>query len=1412
MAARRPGAVEREVRPFEPASFRVLARGHAGARRHSVSVGVLVGFCLAVAAAVPFAPARAHAAVVINEINYHPDTAAEMEEFVELYNTSDTAVSLANWRFVKGITYTFPTTASLPAHGCLVVARDCARIISLFGITDVVGNYVGQLDNGGERLTLVNDVATTIDTVRYNDKWPWPPAADGTGGSLELVNPNGNNDDPRNWRGATAGAVVLNLEHNALTFTHRHRPSGNQPYSMRLSDVPVALNPARSLQSIRLPSRPPRDGQYTRIYIFGLTLVDALGGCTYVNLTSLFNRDAFSFDTDRNDTDNVDGRSSTYPAEELPTSGGLTACQAPGHALVRWRTPSMANGAKNCIRADAQVITVPAGNYVRAHFLATATDAANLDTFVGLNYSDGSVNVPFGVTDWWPGVPVASPRATPGAQNTVYSTITPPYIHDVMHTPLRPTPANAVTVTARVEGTSGIAQVTLPYSVNEGATQTLAMYDDGAHGDGAAGDGIFGALIPPQANQSIVAYRLEARDGAGMTERFPYAGEAEPARSYFVYDGTIATNLPIEWLFIAGADKAWLDDNPNTDETVPATFVDSNGQVYYHVRVRYRGAWARSWPKKCWKLFFNKGNEFNGQGSLDLNSNWNDEILARENLCYEIFRAAGYPASQTRLIQFRLATGGPGQFQGVYVEVEQPGAGYLQRHDLDPNGSFYKAVDNGVYPPRSNESLQPTTLYPTIYEKDTRLWEDYSDLITWTQGIDTATRTATVLPYLNQTTDLWRLGEYLALNTIIANWDHVGKNHYDFRDVLTNKWLQMPWDVDRTLGEYTSPGYRTDQPIDYGRHDVPGPSGMYSFLQDCYFEEPRLLTFHYRMLRRLCNLVFTEERMHAVADRTRALMGTDAQADYNLWQGAASYDNQWAFWRTTQDYVRNRRNFILGRLPAEGDVVINELMTSNTRSVRDPAGHYEDWVELYNPKSTAVNLGGCHLSDNLSSPTRWRFPDNTFIAAHGWLIVWCDGRTTEPGGLHTNFRLDDRGEQIGLFDTDANAHLPIDWWTYGPQVANVSVGRNGDGAWEWVAYTSATAGAANPVRAVGVPPVRFNEWLASNRVTNADEKGEYDDWVELYNTSNEPVCIGGRFLTDGLAKHDSWMIPYATVIAPHGFLVVWCDGQIRQGPLHTDFHLDAVNGGELALYDSNTATLIDSVRFGPQQTDVSQGRFPDGAATSYTLDYPTPGAPNVYTILPAPPFGLAATAVSSSRINLAWIDNSSNEQGFQLERKTGAGGLWSQITTTTVNVSAYPDIGLQPRTTYFYRVRAYNPVGNSPYSNVASTTTFDAPPSAPSNLTATLFLASQINLAWNDNSNNELGFKIERKIGLGGSWSPIATVGAGVTTYPDRGRLLNTTYFYRVRAYNAAGDSAYSNETSKATPAQSRGRRWGQYR
>jgi bacillolysin len=192
---------------------------------------------------------------------------------------------------------------------------------------------------------------------------------------------------------------------------------------------------------------------------------------------------------------------------------------------------------------------------------------------------------------------------------------------------------------------------------------------------------------------------------------------------------------------------------------------------------------------------------------------------------------------------------------------------------------------------------------------------------------------------------------------------------------------------------------------------------------------------------------------------------------------------------------------------------------------------------------------------------------------------------------------------------------------------------------------------------------------------------------------------------------------------------------------------------------------------------------------------------------PPAPTNFKATSASPSMINLKWKDNSADESGFKIYRKTGA-GTWTLLKTTVANVKSFTDSSAdknQSLLSYQYYVCSYNDFGNSPASNIAIV------PYKPSTLatvqgTSTL----SVTLTWTDNSANETGFEIYRKAGGCAStnaWELIKTVGVNVKTWTNTGLTSGNRYSYQVRAYNksaaapnAYGYSQYSNCSSAISP------------
>jgi fibronectin type III domain protein len=201
-----------------------------------------------------------------------------------------------------------------------------------------------------------------------------------------------------------------------------------------------------------------------------------------------------------------------------------------------------------------------------------------------------------------------------------------------------------------------------------------------------------------------------------------------------------------------------------------------------------------------------------------------------------------------------------------------------------------------------------------------------------------------------------------------------------------------------------------------------------------------------------------------------------------------------------------------------------------------------------------------------------------------------------------------------------------------------------------------------------------------------------------------------------------------------------------------------------------------------------------GTATSY---------PEAYTFPPKAPTNLAATKIDHRTISITWTDNSGVEDLYQVQRATAEAGPYAYVTYVGSNVTVYRDAGLEGSTTYWYRVRANKNWGFSDFSNPASATTDPtpppAPPDAPSSINVTPSASTWVTITWADKSWNEDGFRLERSVNGGTSWTAARSTGPDATDSYDSELSSEQQVCYRVIAFNAVGDGIPS-ETDCTTP------------
>lgn len=209
---------------------------------------------------------------------------------------------------------------------------------------------------------------------------------------------------------------------------------------------------------------------------------------------------------------------------------------------------------------------------------------------------------------------------------------------------------------------------------------------------------------------------------------------------------------------------------------------------------------------------------------------------------------------------------------------------------------------------------------------------------------------------------------------------------------------------------------------------------------------------------------------------------------------------------------------------------INEWMADNTSVIRDPAdGKAQDWFELHNPTTIAVDVKGWYLADSLTNRLLFKVPDHYLIPAGGYLLVWADGEAgqnaTNQPDLHVNFKLDKDGDSIALSAPDGTL---IDAVDFGPQAANLSAGRDAGQAGLISVLASPTPGAENsvpPLPPALLPLVIENSVvvLTLGTVSNFTYRVEYQDWLGASNWVPLGVTLRGsggtQMISDTLAPN-----------------------------------------------------------------------------------------------------------------------------------------------------------------------------------------------------------------------------------------------------------------------------------------------------
>ncbi|MBS1824278.1 MAG: CotH kinase family protein [Acidobacteria bacterium] len=675
--------------------------------------------------------------------------------------------------------------------------------------------------------------------------------------------------------------------------------------------------------------------------------------------------------------------------------------------------------------------------------------------------------------------------------------------------------------------------------------------------------------------------------------------------------------------------------NPE-DPYFPARF-QYGTTVIDKIGARFKGnaSFRRGGVKKSFKLDFNEYDEngkFLGLKKLNLNNGDLQPDFLREKLFLDF---AGKYIAAMRAVHVRLYVNDV--YYGLYIAVEQPDKTMMEsRFGGDEDGNLYEAGEMNAS--MAYLGTDPAA-YRSVFElKTNEEANDYSGLIQFLDILNN-TPAAELESRLSTIADVDNLLYGIALNILFVNLDSYAgsaSEYFLYQRTSDKRFIHIHWDLNESFGTTGdgSPRITTPATLDAfwlpgsttatgGRPGGGGGANNARPLMEKLWAVDSFKRTYLRMLARMTREGFDETtytaRVKQLADLIRPHVIEDPNKLFTAAQFETALNSTVSSGQTpllgVTEFIRTRRAYLRPWLDTQAqpsDVRLNEIVSANPGTMTDEAGDADPWVEIYNQGPGPVNLSGLYLSDNSAVPTKWALPART-LADGEMLVIWLDGETNE-GAAHANFRLSPSSGGLFLYNSASGAQTLLDGVQYPELAAGRSYIRLGNSGARWASTNLLTPAKENPATGVdaSITPVslRINEFLADNKTTlvNPDKADAFDDWVEIYNSSDKEIDMSGMYLTDNLANPTKYRIPDGVKIAAKGYLVFWADEETKLGPLHASFKLGA-SGEEIGLIHTDGATIIDSITFGQQQADVSYGRSPDGGDTWKTMQ-PTPGKTN----------------------------------------------------------------------------------------------------------------------------------------------------------------------------------------------------------
>ena len=616
---------------------------------------------------------------------------------------------------------------------------------------------------------------------------------------------------------------------------------------------------------------------------------------------------------------------------------------------------------------------------------------------------------------------------------------------------------------------------------------------------------------------------------------------------------------------------------------IMAQSITINGETFDSIGVKYKGnsTYAANQTKNPFHIELDtyKDHQYEAYTDIKLSNVAKDPSFLREVLSYQILRQyMDAPLSNYANVYVN------GTLIGLYSNSEAVSKKFVNSRFYSKSNAFFKCN------PPDGAGPQTSDLPNLVY-----LGEDSSDYYDayelksdegWGELIDLCDTLSNHTNVIEKILDVDRATWMLAFDNVLVNLDsYIGgfaQNYYLYRDDH-GRFLPVIWDLNESFGRFSSTGtgnLSTTAAKQQMSHLLNANSANYPLVQ-------KLLSvpMYKRMYLAHCKTIllenFDNNSYFTTGQTLQTLIAAAVQADGNK---SFTYNN--FLDNLTSDIgggpgpgggatpgitnlMNGRNNYLLGLADfTQTGPTISNILVSN------PAPIIAETITI----TAAITNGNAVY---LGYRSKLGAPFNR-------IAMFDDGAHNDAaandGTYGVDIIIDNSYVQYYIYAENNNAGK------FSPQRAEHE-------------YYAITATTTNPT----VGDLVINEFMASNGATTADQDGEYDDWIELYNNSASTINLAGYFLSDDANEPMKWTFPAGASIAGNGYLIIWADNDETQAGLHASFKLSAT--AESIFLVNPAGNIVDEVSYVNQTTDISYGRYPNGTGNFQTMS-PTFNAEN----------------------------------------------------------------------------------------------------------------------------------------------------------------------------------------------------------